>query len=152
MRTKEVADRPRRVCSGCGVVYFPDPKVGVGAVVVRDGQLLLVRRAMHPEIGRWSVPAGFLDPGEHPRDAAAREVLEETGVTVAVGDLLEIFSSPPAGGASLFLLYDAVYVGGEPRAGDDVDGAEFFGRSQLPELAFPSTYAAVRYLAERERG
>ena len=150
MDTRTVGNRPRRVCRFCGAVHFPDPKVGVGVLAVRDDELLLVRRAVAPEIGRWSVPGGFLDAGEDPRAAAARETLAEANLVVDVGDLVDVYANPSAGDATVFLLYRADVVGGELRAGDDAADARFFGRTGLPGLAFASTVDAVRrWLATR---
>ena len=61
-------------------------EVAVGAVVRHDGHLLLIRRAKPPQAGRWSLPGGRVEPGERLRAAVAREVFEETGLTVDVGD------------------------------------------------------------------
>lgn len=147
MTTERVADKPRRVCPSCGYVYFTDPKVGVGVAVVDGGKLLLVRRAMNPERGKWSLPAGFVDQGLDPQVTAAREALEETGLTVKIGEVIDVFFNPPgAGGASIFILYRATLLGGQLQAGDDADAAGFFAPDQLPELAFASTRAAVAAL------
>jgi 8-oxo-dGTP diphosphatase len=144
MQTRPVGGRPRRRCPACGAVHFPDPKVGVGVLVLEADTLLLVRRGMAPEQGRWALPAGFLDAGEDPRAAAAREAAEETGLVVEVGELVDVYANPPGSGADLFLLYLARPAGGELRAGDDAADARFFGRAELPELAFASTTDAVR--------
>ena len=147
MHTAPVMDKPRRVCPSCGYVYFTDPKVGVGVAVVEGGKLLLVRRRMNPERGKWSLPAGYVDQGEDPRATAARELLEETGLVVTVGAVIDVFHNPPGqGGASIFILYDGRRSGGELRAGDDADAAGFFSLDQLPELAFASTRMAVARL------
>lgn len=147
MLTRQVADKPRRVCPACRYVYFTDPKVGVGVAVVEDGRLLLIKRAMNPERGKWSLPAGFIDQGEDPKDAAAREALEETGLIVRIEHVLDVFHNPPgAGGASVFILYRAQIIGGELAAADDAADAGFFALDQLPELAFASTKAAVARL------
>ncbi len=144
-------DRPRRVCPACGYVHFTDPKVGVGVLVVEGDRVLLVRRGVEPERGKWSLPAGFLDQGEDPRQTAAREALEEAGLTVAVEELLDVFHNPPGrGGASIFILYRARRLAGEPAPGDDADDARFFPLDALPELAFPSTRAAIARLSDRE--
>ena len=147
--TRRVVDRPRRACPACGYVHFTDPKVGVGVLVVEDGRGLLVRRAVGPERGKWSLPAGFLDQGEDPAATAAREALEETGLTVMIEGLLDVFYNPPGrGGASIFILYRARRVAGEPTAGDDADEARFFPLDALPDLAFASTRAAIARLRE----
>jgi 8-oxo-dGTP diphosphatase len=147
MATRRVGDRPRRVCPNCDYVYYTDPKVGVGALVQQDDKVLLVKRSMEPERGKWSIPAGFLDHGEDPRQTAEREVLEETGLRVRVVELLDVFPNPPQqGGASIFILYRAELLGGQIEAGDDAAEAAFFALDELPELAFASTMAAVRSL------
>ena len=147
MRTQRVADKPRRICPSCRYVYFTDPKVGVGVAVVENGRLLLVKRAMNPERGKWSLPAGFVDQGEDPKETATREALEETGLIVQIEGVLDVFHNPPgAGGASVFILYRAQVTGGRLLAGDDAADAGFFALDQLPELAFTSTKAAVARL------
>ena len=67
------------------------PIVGVGAIVLKDGALLLVRRDREPALGRWSLPGGRVEPGELLVDAVRREVKEETGLDVEVGDRAGVF-------------------------------------------------------------
>jgi ADP-ribose pyrophosphatase YjhB (NUDIX family) len=143
LRPTSVRGTTRPVCSGCGRVHYVDPKVAVGVAVFRDDALLLVRRVMEPGRGRWALPGGYVDAGEDPRLAAAREAAEEAGVTVQVGGVVDVFANSPDDGGALFILYAATWVSGEPAHGDDADGAGFFRRSELPPLAFPSTAAAV---------
>jgi acetyl-CoA carboxylase carboxyl transferase subunit beta len=112
--------------------------------VVRDdgGRLLLVRRGVPPAKGRWALPAGYVDADEDPRTAAAREVLEETGLVVEIGAVIDVY--PGGGGASFFLAFEAKLVGGVLQAGDDAEDARFFAADALPDLAFASTAAAAR--------
>lgn len=141
------------VCTGCGRTHHRDPKVGVGVVVVQDGRLLLVRRGVEPGKGRWALPAGYVDAGEDPREAAARETHEETGLQVAVGAVVDVYPSTVTGGhrgASFFLAFEAQVVGGTLAASDDAVDAGFFGADALPELAFESTLDAVRRSLSRD--
>ena len=143
MATRSVRGVSRRVCERCAYVLYADPKVAVGVAVFRDGQLLLVRRTMDPGRGRWALPGGFLDRGEDPREAAAREAAEEAGVDVTVGEVIDVFANPPDEGGAVFVLYAASWRAGEPVAGDDADAAQFFARDELPEIAFASTAHAI---------
>ena len=132
------------VCTGCGQVHHRDPKVGVGVVALDEqGRLLLVRRAVGPGKGLWALPAGFVDAGEDPRVAAARETLEETGLVVEVGRVVEVYPTGSTRGASFFLAFQARVVGGVLAAADDALDAGFFGADELPELAFSSTLDAA---------
>jgi 8-oxo-dGTP diphosphatase len=135
------------VCTGCGRTHHRDPKVGVGVVVVQEDRLLLVRRGVRPGKGLWALPAGYVDAGEDPRAAAAREAQEETGLLVEVGRVLDVYPSTRTGGshgASFFLAFEAQVVAGVLAAADDALDAGFFAADALPELAFESTRDAVR--------
>ena len=147
LTTRPVAGKPRRVCPACSHIHFVEPKLGVGVLVVENGRLLLVKRGMPPEKGKWSLPAGYVDIGEDPAEVAVRETREETGLRVSVDGLIDVYHNPPQqGGAGVFILYRAVCLGGTLRAADDADEAAFFGLDELPELAFASTRAAVQRL------
>ena len=143
MVTKAVQGTDRRVCVSCHRVHYNDPKIAVGVAVFRDDELLLVRRVMEPGRGKWALPGGWVDAGQDPREAAAREALEEAGVVVRVGEIVDAFLNPPADGGALFLLFRGHWVSGDAVAGDDADDAGFFSRDSLPPLAFASTDAAV---------
>jgi ADP-ribose pyrophosphatase YjhB (NUDIX family) len=120
-------------------VIFRDHKVSAGVLVERDGKMLLVRRRVGPRQGAWSFPAGFVEFGEEPADAAVRECYEETGLEVEITGLFAITGPDPDGMASIVISYLARVVGGELKPGDDVDRAGFFGIDELPPLAFRAT-------------
>jgi 8-oxo-dGTP diphosphatase len=71
--------------------YPEHPVVGVGAVVVRDGKALIIKRAHEPRKGEWSLPGGLLELGESLQDAARREIKEETSLDIEVGPVIETF-------------------------------------------------------------
>lgn len=86
-------------CSGCARLaanvmareYPAHPVVGVGAVVVRDGKALIIKRAHEPRKGEWSLPGGLLELGESLQDAVRREIKEETSLDIDVGPIIETF-------------------------------------------------------------
>ena len=134
----------RPVCPSCGRIHFDDPKVAAGVLVIRDGKVLLVRRALEPQQGRWTLPAGFVDAGEDPRLAAARECNEETGLDVETTGVLDVFSGREhPQGADIVLVFTAMAIGGTLRPGDDADAVDFFGPGELPELAFQATRRSI---------
>ena len=141
------------VCTGCGRTHYRDPKVGVGVVVLDEhGRLLLVRRGVDPGKGLWALPAGFVDADEDPRAAAARETLEETGLAVEVGRVVDVYANAGTGGASFFLAFQATLVGGALEAADDALDAGFFPVDDLPELAFTSTQDAAARVRDGRLG
>ena len=79
---------PPVICPACDTSHWLDAKPCAGALVTRGGKLLLVRRAREPWKGAWDVPSGFCSGREHPKDAAAREVREETALEVELGGVL----------------------------------------------------------------
>ena len=129
----------RPVCPVCGWVYFADPKVAVAVVVVENNRVLLVRRAVVPRKGYWTLPAGFVDAGENPRAAAARECKEETGLEIKITKLVDVvYGQAHSRGAHILIVYRGEVESGELQPADDVDRVEFFNKNELPELAFPS--------------
>ena len=130
----------RPVCPVCGWIHFVDPKVAAAVLIEQDGRVLLVRRAGEPFRGMWTLPAGFINGGEDPAEAAARECLEETGLSVRVKRVLEIISGKEhPRGADFIIVYHADVIGGELKPDDDADAADWFPRENLPPLAFRAT-------------
>ncbi|MFN8527877.1 MAG: NUDIX domain-containing protein [Anaerolineae bacterium] len=152
--------RMRPVCTRCGSTVFFDPKVAVVAFVLRpgdsgpDGELLMIKRVNEPGKGKWSLPAGFVEPDESPVTAVERETLEETGLIVRAGALLDVLHRPdPDGLADLVLVYAAELCGGELCADDDAEAVGWFGRLALPEIALASTRMLVeRWVAQATHG
>jgi 8-oxo-dGTP diphosphatase len=94
----------------------------VGAIAVRDGCLLLIRRGHAPSRGRWSLPGGRVEAGETAQEAVAREVAEETGLIVAVGNLVgEVLRAGPGGVTYRIQDFQVTPTAGEAAAGDDAN-------------------------------
>ncbi|HUO61335.1 MAG TPA: NUDIX hydrolase [Candidatus Acidoferrales bacterium] len=129
---------------------YPDrPLVGVGGVVVEGERVLVVRRAHAPLAGEWSIPGGLLELGEKLREGCAREVLEETGLTVEVGEVLDVFDSifPDAEGRTQYhyVLIDFLCrpTGGDLRAADDAADVRWCTSDELDTFGMKSITVGV---------
>jgi 8-oxo-dGTP diphosphatase len=129
--------------------YPKRPIVGVGAVIVDAGKVVLIRRRYEPLAGRWSLPGGTLELGETLECGAAREVLEETGLQVEVGPMVEVFDRIMLDEARRvryhFVLVDYLCrpVGGALRAGSDVDAAVLVAPASLGSYDLTEKASAV---------
>ncbi|CAN5339024.1 NUDIX hydrolase [soil metagenome] len=111
------------------------PILGVGAVVVRDGRLLVVQRGNAPARGLWAVPGGRLEFGEALADAAVRELLEETGLVGRAEGLCGIAERVSAEGHVVIHDFWVTVAGdAEPVAGDDAAAVAFVTRAELAAL------------------
>ena len=123
------------------------PVVGVGAVCVRDGRVLLVRRGRGALVGAWAVPGGRLDPGESLAAAVLRELFEETGLTGEVGALCGVAERVGAGYHFVILDYwVTVAADAQAAAADDADDVMWASRADLDRL--PLVPQLVEFFAE----
>ncbi len=129
--------------------YPERPIVGVGAVIVDEGRVVLIRRRYEPLAGQWSLPGGTLELGETLEAGVAREMLEETGLVVEVGPVVEVFDRIMLDDARRvryhFVLVDYLCwpLAGELRAGSDVDAAAFAAPADQPGYHLTKKATAV---------
>jgi len=123
---------------------YPDsPLVGVGAVIVRDHRVLLIRRGQPPLLGEWSLPGGVLECGETLREATIREAREETGLIVETGELLGVYErvvhSEDGRVRYHYVLIDFLCraVAGNLNAGSDAADVRWFESAELDGLNLP---------------
>jgi ADP-ribose pyrophosphatase YjhB (NUDIX family) len=131
------------VCSSCDFVFYLNPKVVAATIPESDGRVLLTRRSISPGRGLWTFPGGFVDFGESVTDAAIRETLEETGLSVVLTGLHNVFTYP---GAPIIIVYRARVASGTLTTCAENDALEWVAAHDIPweRLAFPSTREALR--------
>ena len=139
--------------------YPERPLLGVGGVVIHEGRALLVRRASEPLKGEWSIPGGLVELGEKLIEAVEREVLEETGLIVEAGEVLELFDSIWKDGDGRcryhYVLVDYLcrVKGGELKAATDVSEVQWIGPEELTKFGLrEATVGVVRKGFERGGG
>ncbi len=139
--------------------YPERPWVGIGCVVFRGDAVLLVRRGRPPRLGTWSLPGGAQHLGETSEEAARREVLEETGVTVGQLSLAAVVDAVTRDEAGLvrfhytIIDYCAVWTAGEARPGDDVTAVAWAAPEELASFALtPEALAVIATARERVLG
>jgi 8-oxo-dGTP diphosphatase len=137
-------------CPACGAVHFRNAKPCAGAIIAREGRVLLGRRNREPYLDWWDIPGGFLEHDEHPEAGAVRELREETGIDITLTCLLGIYldvypyGDPTDPDTTLNLVYLATAPGGEPRPAVDAAAIGWFGPDDLPDnLAFAHLAAAL---------
>jgi ADP-ribose pyrophosphatase YjhB (NUDIX family) len=140
------AGKLRPACPNCGHIVFFDPKVAVVVFTMQNNKILLVKRAVDPGKGRWTFPAGFVDAGEDPKEAARREILEETGLEIEINRLIDVFArnADDGGTADIIIAYAAHVTGGALQANDDAEAVAWFAAHDLPELVFATTEILVQ--------
>jgi 8-oxo-dGTP diphosphatase len=138
---------------------YPDqPLVGVGAIIIEVGRVVLVKRGHAPLAGEWSIPGGVLEVGETLREAAVREAFEETGLTIEPGDLLGVFDRvlrDDAGRTQYhYVLIDFLCrrIAGDPHAAGDAAEARWFTREDAGKLPLAKDTAEVIRLGFEKTG
>src|SRR5262245_18323601 len=122
-------------CDICG--RWLNRAVTVAGVVVRDGEVLIIRRGGEPQRGRLALPGGYVDFEETTSEACAREVLEETSLQVRVLGLVGFYDDPHRSPTqTISFAYLCEPTGGDPTAGDDAAEVAWYPIDAVPELAF----------------
>jgi len=129
--------------------YPEQPLVGVGAIIIKNDSVVLVKRGHPPLAGEWSIPGGVLEVGETLREAAVRETLEETGLAVETADLLGVFDRVlrDADERTIYhyVLIDFLckLISGEPAPAGDAVEAQWFTRDEAEALPLAKDTAEV---------
>jgi 8-oxo-dGTP diphosphatase len=136
--------RLRRVCPACGQIHWRNAKPCAGALVIRNGKVLLIRRCIEPFRGYWDIPGGFCEVDEHPVQTAIREVREETGLEIELTGLLGLWLDEYVERTTLNVYYLARPLSRRMQVSGDADGAAWFSPQALPErIAFANGRRAL---------
>lgn len=145
--------RPRLVCPSCHYIHYDNPKLVCGCLLVHDNKILLCRRAIEPQYGKWTLPAGFMELGESMQDGGNRESLEEAE---AVGENLQLFAIleiPHIG--QIHVMYLGKLANGAYGVGTESLECALFSEHEIPwdELAFESVIRTLKYyFSDRKTG
>ncbi|MFS0837692.1 NUDIX domain-containing protein [Paenibacillus sp. 1P03SA] len=134
LETRDMDGTLRRACPACSFVHWGSYSAGVGALVMREDKLLLVRRAQEPGRGRWTNPGGFIEQLELIHETIAREVLEETGIEASVKRVVALRDMPKSI-HNIYIAFAMDYVSGEPVPDNcEVDAAGFYSREEMETM------------------
>jgi len=137
-------ENARLVCSSCDYIFYLDPKVVACSILLMDDKIVLLKRAISPQKGKWVIPGGYVDRGEQVEAAAIRETMEECGLETRIERLLGIYSYP--GNIPVVVVYVAEVLSGKLISGDETLEAGLFSKDRIPweKLAFRSTADALK--------
>lgn len=144
---------PRHVCKNCGHIHYENPRLVVGCVATWEGRILLCKRAIEPQRGFWTLPAGFMENGETTAEAACRETHEEAGAHIIIDAPFAMVSIAHINQVHLF--YRGHLASADYFAGEESLEVALLHPKDIPwsEIAFRSvTHCLERYLADSAKG
>jgi ADP-ribose pyrophosphatase YjhB (NUDIX family) len=134
METRDVDGTLRRACTQCSFIHWGNYSIGVGALVVKEDKVLLVRRAQEPGKGYWTNPGGYIEQLEPIEETIRREVLEECGVEADVRGIVAL-RDQPRNIHNLYVAFSMDYVKGDPTPdGVEVDAAGFYSLQEMETM------------------
>lgn len=152
-RVPEGDHLPRHVCPACDTIHYSNPKNVVGCIPEWQDRILLCRRAIEPQYGLWTLPAGFMENEESTAEGAARETWEEAHARVEVGDLFTLLDIPHI--SQVHFFYRARMLDLDYGSGPESLEVALFREEDIPweELAFASVRQTLKlYFSDRREG
>lgn len=131
---RNIGGENRKACSKCDFIFWGNYSVGVGALIIKDEKMLLVRRTQNPGKGLWTNPGGFVEQHEPIEKSIVREVFEETGITSKVNGIVAL-RDLPGGIHNVYVVFSMDYVEGYPQSDNvEVDDAGFFSSKEIESM------------------
>jgi ADP-ribose pyrophosphatase YjhB (NUDIX family) len=149
----DMDNRHRHTCTGCGHIFYKNPKIITGILPVYEDKILLCRRAIDPQKGFWTLPAGFMENNESLEDGALREADEEAGLDVSIDYLHSVYSIPHI--SQVYFVFHGTLQSLDFTCGIETLEISLFDKAEIPWdlLAFDSiAYVLKRYIEDGERG
>ena len=117
---------------------YKSPNLTVDGIIVKNGEILLIKRKHSPFKGKWALPGGFVEYNEKLEDAVTREIFEETGLKTNVSKLFNVYSDPKRDprGHTVTVVFILKILSDRIKHGDDATDAKFFKLDSLPDLSF----------------
>ena len=143
----------RFVCQNCETIHYQNPNLVVGAIATHQGKILLAKRDIEPRKGFWNLPCGFLENDETVEEGAVREVLEETGAMIHLGELHTVFNLPNVN--QIYMIFRATMLNDHFHKTPESAEVKLVDPNDIPwdEIAFESNrFALERYVEDLERG
>jgi ADP-ribose pyrophosphatase YjhB (NUDIX family) len=145
--------KPRAICTACTAVHYENPLNVVGTIPHWQGRVLLCKRNIEPRLGKWTLPAGFMELGETTAQGACRETLEEAGAQVELEGLFSVVNVARVGQVHLF--YRARLLNDQFDPGHETMEARLYEEADIPweELAFKTVSETLqRFFEDRRSG
>ena len=150
LRIPQGDDKPRHCCSKCETIFYLNPKNVVGTLSFFEDKVLLCKRAIQPRIGKWTLPAGYMENGESSLDGAIRETQEEAGASVIVENhsLYTLFNLPKINQVYMFFRTELANL--DFSAGIESQEVALFSETEVPwaEIAFPVVKSTLEHYFE----
>ena len=145
--------RERAICPACHTVHYENPLNVVGTIPIWNDQVLLCKRNIEPRLGKWTLPAGFMELGETIMQGAARETQEEAGAQFQMLELFTLMNVVRVGQVHFFFRAQLTSPDFDP--GHETQEARLFTEQDIPwdDIAFRTVRETLRcYFADRARG
>lgn len=145
LKIPEGDNRNRHVCTQCNEIYYKNPKIVAGCLSEWDDQILLCKRAIEPQFGLWTLPAGFMENGETTTQAAIRETWEEAKAEVKIHDLYMVINLPHVN--QIYMMYRSSLKTKAFSPGAESLEVELYKEIDIPWdfLAFPVIRETLKY-------
>lgn len=142
--------RHRLVCKECNYIFYDNPQIVVGSIPVFNNKILLAKRGIEPQKGKWNIPAGFLEKGESLEYGAKRETIEETSCEIANISTQSIYYSKSH---HLYIFYISELKSDKFETNFESPEINFFSFDEIPwdELAFDSNLYALKSYFKQDK-